>query len=141
MKKWTFKPVDRDTPDLFPASVQDYLPEEHLARFVVDVVDQLDIDAFIKAYRGVGSKAWHPSMMLALLFYGYATGVFSSRKLEKATYDSIAFRFICANQHPDHDSINAFRQRFRAEISALFVQILQIAQKAGWLAETGECQS
>ena len=133
MKKWTFKPVDRDTPDLFPAAVQDYLPEEHLARFVVDVVDQLAIDAFVKAYRGVGSKAWHPSMMLALLFYGYATGVFSSRKLEKATYDSIAFRFICANQHPDHDSINAFRKRFRAEISALFVQILQIAQKAGWL--------
>ena len=67
MKKWTFKPVDRDTPDLFPAAVQDYLPEEHLARFVVDVVDQLDVDAFVKAYRGVGSKAWHPSMMLALL--------------------------------------------------------------------------
>ena len=62
MKKWTFKPVDRDTPDLFPAAVQDYLPEEHLARFVVDVVDQLDIHAFVKAYRGVGSKAWHPSM-------------------------------------------------------------------------------
>ena len=71
--------------------------------------------------------------MLAPLFYGYATGVFSSRQLEKASYDSIAFRFICANQHPDHDSINAFRKRFRTEISALFVQVLQIAQKAGWL--------
>ncbi|WP_062261012.1 IS1182 family transposase, partial [Endozoicomonas arenosclerae] len=66
-------------------------------------------------------------------FYGYATGVFSSRKLEMATHDSIAFRYICANQHPDHDSINAFRQRFRQHIEALFVQILMIAQEAGWL--------
>jgi transposase len=139
MKKWTFKPVDRDTPDLFPAAVQDYLPEEHLARFVVDVVDQLDVDAFLKAYRGVGSKAWHPSMMLALPCYGYTTGVLSSRNLEKGAYDFIAFPFICADQHPVHDSIDAFRKRFRAEISALMVQALQIAQKAS--AETGKCQS
>ena len=81
---------------MFPASVDDYLPERHLARFVVEVVEQLDLDPFIKSYSGRGSKAWHPSLMLSLLFYGYATGVFSSRKLEKATHDSIAFRYICA---------------------------------------------
>lgn len=133
MNKWKFKPIDRNTPDLFPASIQDYLPEDHMARFVVDVVEQLDLSLLIKSYRGSGSKAWHPAMMVSLLFYGYATGVFSSRKLEKATYDSIAFRYICANQHPDHDSINTFRQRFRDHISQLFVQILMIAQEAGWL--------
>lgn len=133
MNKWKFKPVDRNTPDLFPASIQDYLPEDHMARFVVDVVEQLDLSDLVKSYRGSGSKAWHPAMMVSLLFYGYATGVFSSRKLEKATYDSIAFRYICANQHPDHDSINTFRQRFRDHIGKIFVQILMIAQEAGWL--------
>lgn len=133
MNKWKFKPLDRNTPDLFPASIQDYLPEDHMARFVVDVVEQLDLSPLINSYRGSGSKAWHPAMMVSLLFYGYATGVFSSRKLEKATYDSIAFRFICANQHPDHDSINAFRKRFHDVIGDIFVQILLIAKEAGWL--------
>ena len=133
MKKWTFKTVDRSTPDMFPACVDDYLPDLHLARFVVEVVEQLDLAPFINAYSGRGSKAWHPSLMLSLLFYGYATGVFSSRKLEKATYDSIAFRYICANEHPDHDSINTFRSRFRKEISDLFTQILMIAKEAEWL--------
>ena len=133
MMKLIFKPFDRNTPDLFPACVQDYLPDDHMARFVVEVIDQLNIDDFTKTYRGVGSKAWHPAMMLSLLFYGYATGVFSSRKLEKATYDSVAFRYICANQHPDHDSINTFRKRFAPQISELFVQILLIAKESGWL--------
>lgn len=125
--------MDRNTLDMFPASVQDYLPDDHMARFVVDVVDQLDIDELMKSYRGVGSQAWHPSMMLCLLFDGYSTGVFSSRKLEKASYDSIVVRYICANQHPDHDSINTFRKRFAPQISALFVQILLIAKESGWL--------
>ena len=133
MNKWTFRPVDRSTPDFFPASVDDYLPELHPARFVVEVVEQLDLSAFINAYSGRGSKAWHPSLMLSLLFYGYATGVFSSRKLEKSTHDSIAFRYICANEHPDHDSINTFRNRFRKEISELFTQILMIAKESQWL--------
>ena len=133
MNRWTFRPIDRETPDRFPACVQDYLPEVHLARFVVDVVEQLDLNPFTSVYKGRGSKAWHPSLMLSLLFYGYTTGVFSSRKLESQTYDSIAFRYICANEHPDHDSINTFRKRFRKEISALFVQILLIARHAQWL--------
>ena len=133
MKKWIFKPIDRNTPDFFPACVDDYLPEHHDARFVVEIVDQMNLSAFVNAYRGTGSTAWHPSLMLSLLFHGYSTGVFSSRQLEKATYDSIAFRFICANEHPDHDSINAFRKRFQKEISALFVQILLIAKESSFL--------
>jgi transposase/IS5 family transposase len=123
--------IDRDTPQLFPASVQDYLPEKHLARFVVEIVDQLDLKLLVGAYRGTGSAAYHPAMLVALLFYGYATGVFSSRKLAQATYDSIAFRFICANSHPDHRTIADFRKRFLGELEALFVEILLIGQAMG----------
>lgn len=128
-----FIPLDRDTPYLLPASVQDYLPEDHLARFVVDIVEQLDLRQLSAVYAGKGSRPYHPAMMLALLFYGYASGTFSSRKLEKATYDSIAYRYICANSHPDHDSINAFRKRFLKELKGLFVAILVIAKEMGTL--------
>jgi len=129
-----FRPINRDTPHLFPPTVQDYLPDDHLARFVVDIVDQLDLSALTMSYGGRGgSVAWHPALWVSLLFYGYATGTFSSRKLEAATYDSVAVRTICANQHPDHDSISAFRQRFLSELEAVFVQILVIAHEMGTL--------
>ena len=128
-----FIPVDRNTPYLLPPSVQDYVPEGHLSRFVVDIVDQLDLSHLCAAYSGKGSKPYHPAMLIALLFYGYATGVFSSRKLEKATHDSIAFRYICGNTHPDHDTIAAFRKRFLNELEALFVQILLVAEAMGLL--------
>ncbi|RKT37861.1 transposase-like protein DUF772 [Thiocapsa rosea] len=95
-----FVTVDRETPDRFPASVHEYLPEDHLARFVVEIVDQLDLSQLVAAYAGTGSRPYHPAMLVALLFYGYATGVFSSRKLALATHNSIAFRDICANTHP-----------------------------------------
>jgi len=105
----TFRQVDRDTLFLLPPSMEDWLPEGHLARFVVEIVGQLDLTPIKSAYSGRGSKAHHPEMLLALLFYGYATGIFSSRKLEQATYDSVAFRYIAANDHPDHDTFaNAF---------------------------------
>ncbi len=110
-----FIPIDRDTPYIFPPCVQDYLPEDHLARFVVEIVDGLDLNHLSAVYSGKGSKPYHPAMLVTLLFYGYATGVFSSRKLEKATYDSIAFRYICANENPDHDTIATFRKRFLKE--------------------------
>jgi transposase len=128
-----FRPIDRQTAYLFPPSVDDWLPEEHLARFVVDVVEQLDVSAMSKAYRGSGSASYHPCLLIGLLVYGYATGVFSSRKLERATYDSVAFRFVAANQHPDHDTIAAFRRRFLKEIEALFVKILLLAREMGLL--------
>lgn len=128
-----FVNVDRDTRFLLPPSVQDWLPENHLARFVVEIVEQLDLGTLTTAYRGRGSDAFHPAMMTALLFYGYATGVFSSRKLEQATHDSVAFRYVAANQHPDHDTIASFRKRFLKELSSLFVEILNVAHQLGVL--------
>ena len=128
-----FKAVDRETIYLFPPSVQDWLPEKHLARFVVDVVSKLDLHELKMPYTGVGSEAFHPEMLLALLFYGYATGVFSSRRLEQATYDSIAFRYIAANTHPDHDTIATFRKRFLEQLKPLFLQILLLAKTLGFL--------
>src|ERR671927_413005 len=113
-----FRPVDRDTGFLMPPSVDEWLPERHLARFVVEVIEGLDLRAMIGSYRGCGEAPYHPTILLGILVYGYATGVFSSRKLERATYDSVAFRFIAANQHPDHDTIAAFRRRFLPRIEA-----------------------
>lgn len=124
-----FRPIDRATPYLLPPSVEDWLPKDHLARFVVDIVDQLDLSALTQQYRGSGSVAYHPAVMLGLLLYGYATGVYASRRIEAATHDSIAFRYIAANVQPDHDSLCAFRRRFLKEIEALFVQVLCIARQ------------
>ena len=118
---------------LLPPSVQDWLPEQHLARFVVEVASKLDLHELEMPYAGRGSQAYHPEMLLALLFYGYATGVFASRKLEEATYDSLAFRYIAANTHPDHDTIATFRKRFLKELKPLFVQILLLARTMGFL--------
>ena len=126
-----FRQVDRTTGFLLPPSVDEWLPERHLARFIVEVIEHLDLSAMVKAYRGSGSASYHPSVLLGLLVYGYATGVFSSRALERATYDSVAFRFIAANDHPDHDTIATFRRRFLAQIEGLFVQLLMLAREAG----------
>ena len=121
--------ADRKTDYLLPPSVNEWLGEDHLARFVVEVIDQLDLSNLTRQYAGRGSKAHHPATLLAILVYGYATGVFSSRKLETATYDSVAFRFIAANSHPDHDALATFRRRFLDELAALFVQVLEMAQE------------
>ncbi len=128
-----FISFDRNTSYLLSPSLQDWLPENHLARFVVDVVAQLDLRPIKEMYAGRGSQAYHPEMLLALLFYGYATGVYSSRKIEQATYDSVAFRFISANTHPDHDTIATFRKRFLDKLGPLFVQILMLAREMGFL--------
>ena len=128
-----FRTIDRDTPYLLPPSMQDWLPENHLARFIVEIVEQLDLRELESRYGGGGKAPYHPAVLLSLLFYGYATGVFSSRKLEQATYDSVAFRFITAEGHPDHDTIASFRKRFLQELQELFVQMLVIAKTAGLL--------
>ena len=128
-----FRQVDRQTGFLLPPSVDEWLPEQHLARFVVEVIERQDLSAMVKSYRGSGSASYHPSMLLGLVVYGYATGIFSSRKLERATYDSVAFRFIAANDHPDHDTIASFRRRFLAEIGTLFVGVLLLAREMGML--------
>ncbi len=124
-----FVAADRDTVYLFPPSVSDWLPEDPLARFVVEIVDQLDLSELTRQYAGRGSKAHHPAVLLSLLIYGYATGVFFSRKIERATYDSVACRYVAANTHPDHDTIAAFRRRFLPQFEDLFVQVLLHARE------------
>lgn len=128
-----FRPINRDTGFLLPPSVDEWLPERHLARFVVEVIEQLDLSELENSYRGSGSASYHPSMLLGLLIYGYATRVFSSRALERATYDSVAFRFIAGNEHPDHDTIAVFRKRFIGHIEPLFVEVLKLARAMGML--------
>jgi len=128
-----FRLIDRDTGFLMPPSVDEWLPERHLARFVVEVIAGLDLRAMTGSYRGSGEASYHPQLLLGIMVYGYATGVFSSRKLERATYDSVAFRFIAANEHPDHDTIAAFRRRFLQQIGTLFVQVLDVAREMGVL--------
>jgi transposase len=128
-----FRLIDRETGFLMPPSVDEWLPERHLARFVVEVVAGMDLRAMTVSYRGSGEASYHPELLLGLIVYGYATGVFSSRKLERASYDSVAFRFIAANEHPDHDTIAAFRRRFLPQIEALFVQVLGVAREMGML--------
>ena len=124
-----FIAVDRDTAYLLPPSVDEWLPQNHLARFVVEVIDGLDLSELTRQYAGRGSDAYHPAMLLGLLVYGYASGVHSSRKIERACHDSVAFRFIAANTQPDHDSIATFRRRFLPQIEALFVQVLLLARE------------
>lgn len=124
-----FRPVDRHTAYLLPPSIDEWLPQDHLARFIVEVVDGLDLRSMVSAYGGRGSAAYHPALLLSLLIYGYATGVFSSRRIERATYDSVAFRFIAAGAHPDHDTLATFRRRFLDELAGLFVQVLEVAQE------------
>jgi transposase len=128
-----FRPINRDTGFLLPPSVDEWLPQRHLARFVVEVIDGLDLSELVKEYRGSGSASYHPAMLLGLLVYGYATKVFSSRAIERATHDSVAFRFIAGNEHPDHDTIAVFRKRFLPQIAALFVEVLKLARTLGML--------
>ena len=126
-----FIPIERDQPFVIP--VQEWLEQDHLARFVVAIVDGLDVSALEASYGGGGSQPYPPKMMLALLFYGYATGIFSSRKLEQATYELIPVVYVTGNTHPDHNSINAFRKRFLGELGGLFTQILLRAYGLGVL--------
>ena len=121
--------ADRKTDYLLPPSIDDWLNEDHLARYIVEVVDQLDLSRLTRQYAGRGSKAHHPATLLSILIYGYCTGVFSSRKLERATYDSVAFRYLAAGTHPDHDTLATFRRRFLGEFSELFVQVLELARE------------
>src|SRR5436189_6408320 len=100
-----FRQFDRATGFLLPPSLDEWLPERHLARFVIEVIDGLDLSAMVKSYRGSGSASYHPALLLGLLVYGYTTGAFSSRKLERASYESVAFRLIAATEHPDPEHI------------------------------------
>ena len=125
-----FKPPDYEAMLNQTISLGEALPQNHLARFVVDVIAQLDLSPLYARYAAVGGEALAPEILLGLLFYGYATGLFSSRQIERATYESIPFRFVAGGLHPDHDTIAHFRKTFLAEIQDLFVQILLLAQAA-----------
>src|SRR6266566_682484 len=128
-----FRTADYDETLKLSVTLGEALPSNHLARFVVDVISQLDLSAVYTRYAPVGGEPFAPEILLGLLFYGYATGVFSSRKIEKATHESLPFRFIAGNLHPDHDTLAHFRKTFLDEIQELFVQILLLAQAAGVL--------
>jgi transposase len=128
-----FKRVDYEKSLEQTVTIKECLPADHLARFIVAVIALLDLSAIYAQYALVGGEAYAPEILLGLLFYGYTTGVFSSRKIEKATYESIAFRFIAGGLHPDHDTIANFRKTFLVEITDLFVQVLVIAHEMGLL--------
>jgi transposase len=131
--KRRFKKVDYDQALDLRVRLGDCLPPDHLARFVVDSVAQLDLSALYAHYGSRGGKPYAPEMLLGLLLYGYATGVFSSRKIERATYEAVPFRYIAGNLHPDHDTLAAFRRIFLPELKDLFVQVLMLAKEAGVL--------
>ena len=119
---------------LMPPSLHDWLREDHLARFIADLVPTLDLSAFYRSYEekdGRGQAAYHPIMMVRLLLYGYCIGVTSSRQIEKRTYEDVAFRYLSADEHPDHSVINEFRKRHLGALAGLFMQALQLCQKAG----------
>ena len=129
----TFKTVDYQATLEVSVRLGDCVPPDHLARFVVDTITQLDLSALYARYGSRGGEPYAPEPLLGLLFYGYATGVFSSRKIERATYESAPFRFIAGNLHPDHDTLAHFRTSFLSELKGLFVEILLIARLAGVL--------
>ncbi len=131
--KRTFKSVDYDQALDLTVRLGDCLPPEHLARFVVDSVALLDLSTLYARYGPRGGEPYAPEVLLGLLLYGYATGVFSSRKIERATYEAVPFRFIAGNLHPDHETLATFRRTFLPELRDLFVQVLLLAQEAGVL--------
>lgn len=133
MTKRKFKTADYEETLNLKVSLREVLPPEHLARFTVDIISQLDLSRIYQRYADSGAPPYAPEIMLGLLFYGYATGVFSSRQIERATHESIPFRFIAGNLHPDHDTIANFRKTFLTEVRDLFVQVLLLAQAAGYL--------
>jgi transposase len=128
-----FKRVNYEEAGKQTVTMDECLPPDHLARFIVAIVSMLDLSAMYAGYAPTGGEAFAPEILLGLLCYGYATGVFSSRKIEKATYESIPFRFIAGGLHPDHDTIAHFRKTFLLHIVDLFVQVLVIAHELGYL--------
>jgi transposase len=130
----SFRTDDLNQLLLLPPSLHDWLPERHLARFLADVVDALDLGAIYASYDekdGRGQSAYLPEMMVRVLLYGYCTGIYSSRKLQAKTYEDVAFRYLSADEHPDHCTLAAFRKRHLEALAGLFTQALQLCQKAG----------
>lgn len=133
MSKRKFRTADYEETLNSKVSLREALPADHLARFTVELISQLDLSRIYQRYADSGAPPYAPEILLGLLFYGYATGTFSSRKIERATHESIPFRYIAGNMHPDHDTIAAFRKTFLSEVRELFVQVLLLAQAMGHL--------
>jgi transposase len=129
----TFKTADYDATLELTIRLGDCVPPDHLARFVVDAIAHLDLSTIYARFGARGGQPYAPEILLALLFYGYATGLFSTRKIERATYETVPFRFIAGDLHPDHDTLAAFRKTFLSDLKDLFVQVLLLAQVAGVL--------
>ena len=130
----TFRDYSPDQQLLLPPSLRDWLPEGHLALFISDVVDALDLSAIFASYEkgdGRGMPPHHPAMMTKVLLFAYCTGKPSSRRIERATYEEVPYRVLAANQQPDHDSIAAFRKRHLPALAGLFVQVLEMARQMG----------
>jgi len=124
-----FVSIDRNTPLLLPPDLRDWVPADHLAHFVIDAVESLDLRSVRLNTRGTGDAQYPPTMLLGLLVYSYATGTFGSRRIEQSTYDNVAVRLIAADTHPDHDTICTFRRENKELVTESFVKILQLAQE------------
>src|SRR6266540_2468472 len=130
---YNFLGGDRDQPFLLHPDLRDWLPQEHLAWFILDVVDQLDLAPFYRPYRtdGHGHPAYHPKLLLGVLLYGYCLGIRSSRQLERRLHEDIAFRVLAANQTPDHVTIARFRARHESALAGFLVESLKLCAAAG----------
>jgi transposase len=145
-----FVEVDRETPMLLPADLREWVPEEDLVHFVIEAVKTLPSREFVVNERGSGYAQYPPSMMLALLIYCYANGIFSSRRIERATYRDLGVRYLTADTHPDHDTICKFRQQNAKLITKFFVRVLELAgelkllrgghNQCGWHPAQSQCQ-
>jgi transposase len=121
--------VDRETPMLLPPDLRDWVPADHLVHFVIDAVGELDVGMACVNEQGSGSEQYPPAMMLGLLIYSYATGVFGSRRMEQTTYENVAVRLLCGDTHPDHDTICSFRRQNRELLARSFAQVLELAAR------------
>ena len=123
--------IDRETPLLLPPDLRDWVAPDHLVHFVIDAMEEVDTRVAVVNQRGSGSEQYPPTMLLALLVYSYATGVFSSRQIERSTYENVAVRLLCADTHPDHDTLCAFRRKNGALLARAFAQMLELAANCG----------
>jgi transposase len=129
--------IDRDTPLLLPPDLRDWVPADHLVHFVIDAMEAIDVRSAQVNERGTGSEQYPPAMLLGLLVYSYATGVFSSRQIERSTHENVAVRLLCADTHPDHDTLCTFRRRNAVLLQRAFAQVLELAARCGVLKVGG----
>ena len=124
-----FKNIDRHTPMLLPPDLREWVAEDDLVHFIIEAVERLPLSAFAVNHKGCGDEQFPPHLMLALLIYCYANGLFGSRRIERATYRDVAVRYLCAGEHPDHDTICTFRRNNLEAVASAFVDVLELARE------------